>query len=441
MKEKPLSSGALGLHAQTIHSMRGRVLSAVTMTNRRLLRSLLLSCAAALFLIGAGGLVIWHQYESPPPLDEIRALGRNHQFERAQELLGRYLKSFPADGRAHLLMAQLCMDRQKPQPDMALHHLERVQTNSRQETALLRFHEGRAHYQRKRYDLAEACWKEALALDPVVPEAGWALLNLLDLEGRIEETRRLAMQLYEVEPDPRDRIRFLLEMIRLDVENVAPGSVVQVFKAVWQEHPENLSLALVLGSALIHNSQPAEGIEVLRDALRRHPDSAEAWNGWLTGLDDGHEPELLRQEFDRLPGKFRADPRFAKHEGTVARGLHDWPRAVAAYRRAYEFERFNGVILYRLRMALRAAGETTEVDRIEKLLTEYQTAFKQLTSTYLEATKIRTLGLRPHTDIYHRLADLREKMGRFDEARAWHQLVLRFAPTDSLSLAAVERLK
>ena len=49
--------------------------------------------------------------------------------------------------------------------------------------------------------------------------------------------------------------------------------------------------------------------------------------------------------------------------------------------------------------------------------------------------------MAPHTDLYHRLADLREKLGRFDEARAWHRLVLRDVPDDALSLAALERLK
>jgi tetratricopeptide (TPR) repeat protein len=421
--------------------VRSRLPSQATVTNRQAVLPILLFLTASLSLIGAGGLIIWHRYESPPRLVDIRALGRGHQFEQAQELLERYLRTFPEDNRARMLMAQICMDRRKPQPAIALHYLERVQTSSRQEAALLQFSEGRAHYQLKRYDLSEACWKEALALDPVVPEAGWALLDLLDLEGRVEEAHQLAMRLYETEPDPRDRVRLLLEMIRLDVEKVAPGSVVQVFESAWKAHPESLNLALVLGSALIHDSQPAKGIEVLQDGLRRNPDSAEAWDGWLSGLDDGHEPELLRQEFERLPGKFKANPRFAKYEGIVAQDLHDWPRAVAAYRHAYEFERYNGVVLYRLRMVLRAVGQTAEVNRIESLLTEYQTAFKELRPVYLEVKKIKTLGLRPHTDIYQRLADLREKMGRFDESRAWHHLVLEFAPTNLLSLAALERLK
>ena len=125
----------------------------------------------------------------------------------------------------------------------------------------------------------------------------------------------------------------------------------------------------------------------------------------------------------------------------MAQAARDWPRAVKAYRRAYAFEPFNGVVLYRLRMALRAAGETAELHRADQLLTVYQNAFKQMRPVYDEAFAIKTLGLEPRTELYHRLAGLREQMGRFDEARAWHRLVLRDVPDDALSLAALARLK
>jgi tetratricopeptide (TPR) repeat protein len=249
------------------------------------------------------------------------------------------------------------------------------------------------------------------------------------------------MQLFEVEPDPRDRVRLLLEMSRLDIDRVSPGSAVQVFEPVWRQHPSYLPLTLAVGLALVHNSQCAEGIAALRDALRRHHDSAEAWDGWLTGLDEGYQPDLLRQEFARLPQSLAADPRFAMHEGKVAQLTGDWARAVEAYRRAYSFEPFNGVVLYRLRTALRSAGETEEVYRVDQLLKVYRNAFKQMRPAYVEAFAIKTLGLEPRTELYQRLAGLREQMGRFDEARAWHRLVLRDVPDDALSLAALARLR
>jgi tetratricopeptide (TPR) repeat protein len=392
-------------------------------------------------LMGAGALLSWPGFEGPPDLSAIRALAREGRFDRAQQFTVRYLQAFPGDNGAHLLMAQLAMDRPDAQPQVALDHLERIRPSTAKDAAVVRFSVGKAHYQQRQYVLAEACWKEALELDPTVPEAGWALVDLLDFEARVEDAHRMGMRCFEVEPDPRDRVRLLLEMSRLDIDRVAPGSVAQVFEPVWRQYPEYLPLALSVGLALVHNSQTAEGIELLRDALQRHPESAEAWDGWLTGLDEGHQPELLGQEFARLPRGLADDPRFAKHEGNAAQVARDWPGAVKAYRRAHAFEPFNGVVLYRFRTALRAAGQTAEFHRADQLLTDYQSALKQMRPVYLEAFAIKTLGLDPRPELYHRLAGLREQMGRFDEARAWHRLVLRDAPDDVVSLAALARLK
>jgi tetratricopeptide (TPR) repeat protein len=397
--------------------------------------------AALAVLMGAGALVFWRGCQAPPDLDAICALGREGQFDQAQALMARYFEAFPGDDRALLIMAQLAMDRPDPQPQLALDHLGRIRTRTPQEAAVLRFSVGKAHYQQKRYDLAEIWWKEALELDPTVPEAGWALIDLLDFQARSEEAHRLGMRLFEVEPDPRDRVRLLLEMSRLDIERVDPGSVVQVFEPVWRQDPTYLPLTLAVGLALVHNSRSAEGIEVLRDALQRHPDSAEVWDSWLTGLDEGYQPDLFRREFARLPQSLAADPRFAKHEGKVAQGAQDWARAVGAYRRASAFEPFNKVVLYRLCMALRAAGETAELQLADQRLTVHRNTFEQLRSVYREAFAIKTLGLEPHTELYHRLAQLREQMGRLDEARAWHRLVLRDVPNEALSLAALARLQ
>jgi tetratricopeptide (TPR) repeat protein len=394
-----------------------------------------------LLILAAGAALLWRGLQGPPALDEILALARQRRFDQAQRLMDGYLRAFPDEGRAHLLMAQFAMDRPDPQPEVALEHLARIRGGTPREAAVVRFSEGKALYQQKRYDLAEASWRRALEIDPTVPEAGWALLDLLDFQGRLDEAHELGMRLHEVEPDPRDRVRLLLEMIRIDIDKVAPGSQVQVFEPVYRQVPENLALARVVGLALIHDSRPEEGLAILEDALRRHPDQADAWDWWLTGLDDAFRPDQLRREFARLPRPLAADPRFAKHEGSVAQSLRDWPRAVAAYRRALAFEPFNGVVLYRLRMALRSSGDTGEADRVERLLTTYQTAFKQMRGVYEEAKAVPTLGIQPHTELCHRLAALREQLGRLDEACAWHRLVLRTTPDDPASLAALARLK
>ena len=82
-------------------------------------------------------------------LDEICALARQRDFDQAEELMVRYLRVYPDNNRAHLLMAQFAMDRPDPQPQRALDHLGRIHGGTTKEAAIVRFSEGKAHYQEK----------------------------------------------------------------------------------------------------------------------------------------------------------------------------------------------------------------------------------------------------------------------------------------------------
>jgi tetratricopeptide (TPR) repeat protein len=423
-----------------------------------------IALAVLLSVGGAAALSIWQAGGPAPKLNDVLALARVRHFEKAQALLDRYLRAYPDDAKAHMLMAQIATEPPSPQPEVALKHLALLRPPAPSESARIQFFTGKAHYQVGRFDLAEASWSRALKLDFTVPEAGWALMDLLDKEGRVEEAHRLGMQLHESEPDPVDRVRILLEVARLDIETVAPGSQVQLFEQLAREHPDNLPLVLATGLALVHDSRSKHGLKLLEDALKRHPQSADAWDAWLTGLYDAAEFDGLTADFARLPETLARDSRFAKHEGRLAQNARDWPRAVRAYRRAHKHEPFDQSILYRYWLVLRQAGETAEFERIDKVYADYKDAYRQLRGTYFEmgptpggpkAPELEpgqrrgvyyetiaktTLGRQAHTGLYQLLAGLRERLGRTDEARAWHRLVLRDAPDNAASLAALKRL-
>lgn len=373
---------------------------------------------------------------------EVRALVGERKFDEAQSRLAAYLRFHERDSQSRLLMAQIATGRPDPQPTVALEQLEKIQPGSPRQDALVQFYKGKAHYFQKRYDLAETCWRNALRIDPLVPEAAWALVDLLDLEGRAEEAHTVGMQQHEVEPNPVDRVRILLEVSRIDIDKVAPGSIVQNMEPLYREHPDNLALGIPVGLAMVHDSHAEAGLSVLKDVLARHPDSAEAWDAWLTGLDDAGDEERLSAELGRLPRALANDPRIAKHQGRVAQNEHDFDAAVKAYRRAYEAAPFDGVLLYKFNLVLGRLGKKdSEARRIERALTAFQAAFKELRGAHREAMTDKTLGTVPNPRTYQRLAELREKMGRRDEALAWHRLVLKDSPNDPLSLAALARLK
>jgi tetratricopeptide (TPR) repeat protein len=392
-------------------------------------------------MIGAAALGVMRAERGGPGLESIRALARARRFGQAMQRLEGYLRTHRDDAAAHLLMGQLATEPPEPRPEVALEHLRAIRPRNAQEAARVRFYEGKALYQQGRYDLTEAAWRDALRLDPTVPEAGWALIDLLDREGRVPEAHALGMRVIEVEPDPIDRAGLLLEMARMDIDQVAPGSQVMLFGPLSRQHPDNLPLSLTLGLALVRDSRGAEGIQVLEEALRRHPDSPEAWDAWLTGLCGAFQSDRLAEEFARLPREMADDPRFAEHEGMVAQNARDWPRAVKAFRRATAYKPYNGILWYRLRAAVRQVGDGGELERVNRWYTSFEDAFKQMRGAYLEALAVPDLGVSPHPEVYHRLADLRERMGRPDEARAWHRLVLRDDPSNALSRAALDRLK
>jgi tetratricopeptide (TPR) repeat protein len=431
----------------------------------RMPKAVMIVAAVVLAASGISALGIRHASGRNWSLNEILVLARDQKFEKAQTLLQQYLRVHPHDSRGHLLMAQVATEPSTARPDLALKHLRLIRPQSTKQAALVKFFEGKAHYQLRRYDLAETNWAQALKLDAIVPEAGWALVDLLDKESRTEEAHRLGMKLHEVEPDPRDRVRILLEMSRLDIEVVDPLSQVPLFEPIVQAHPENLPLSITVGLAMTRANRSDDGLKILGEALRRHPDAPEAWDAWFTGLYNASDAEKLAAEFSKLPKEFSSDPRFAKHEGMIAQNAKDWTRAVQAYRRAFEFEPFNQGVCYRYRFVLRQAGETAEHDRVDQFYKTYQSAYKQMRRSYYgkdspaegrmsetkdaadtrgvyyEVLEVKTLGLRPHPQLYQRLADLREMMGRYDEARAWHRLVLRDSPDNAISLAALKRLK
>ena len=97
-------------------------------------------------------------------------------------------------------------------------------------------------------------------------------------------------------------------------------------------------------------------------------------------------------------------------------------------------------MLYRLSRVLRVAGRLSEADMFDHKVRAAQEAKDQILPLYEEANAVKTLGTAPHPDLYHRLADLRERMGRDDEAVAWHRMVLEDQPDDSESKTAIDRL-
>ncbi len=385
----------------------------------------------------------------------IAALAEAGQTDEAERRLLRVLESQPENAEAHLLMAQILLlpleqtvGQDEPsdefrvaQAERALEHLERVNREDPDIQAVHSLYLGKANFHLDHLPEAESSWLEALRLDPKIPEAGWALLDLYYMQGRADEGRRLALRLHQTEPDPNDRVELLLELVRQDAQPLAPGAVVEEFGPIAEAHPEDLASRIALGLGQVRASQVPDGLATLRGIVEQWPESTLAWDALLTGLDDAGEAGLLVETLDRLPESLADDPRFHVHRGRAAQAQGDWDAAIAAYQAAFEERPDDMRLLYRLRSMLRNAGRTDGLDTLGQAIATYEAASDEVRLLYEEANAIGQHGIAEHHTIYLRLADQRRRMGRLDEARAWYRLVLELVPDNPEARAALEVLK
>src|SRR5262249_23670288 len=153
-------------------------------------------------------------------LKGIDTLLAQQRFDEVEHRLQAYLRNRPEDPQANVLMAQVSLARPDQKPGVALRHLSKVRLGDRAARAVVRLNEGKASSAWGRYVEAEQSWLDALRIDPEVPEAGWALLGLYYVQGRRDEAHELAMRLRKDEPDPRDRVQLLLELLRQDAKSL-----------------------------------------------------------------------------------------------------------------------------------------------------------------------------------------------------------------------------
>jgi tetratricopeptide (TPR) repeat protein len=401
-------------------------------------------------LIGLAVAAWWVLRPRPEPESAI-PLAEEGRFDEAEAIVRAALRDDPGRASARLLLAQILLKRPAPPEDPgqetalgwareALEHVDRIGPPPLRMRALVPVWRGKALLRLGAFDQAEAAWAEALRLDPTSPDAGWGLLEIYYLERRTEDARRLALRLYQVEPDPHDRVQLLLELVRQDAQSPAPGSLVQLLEPAVGRNPDELGPALALGLALVRNGDLDRGLDLLRRSVDAHPQSPIAWESWLMGLDDAGEIDQLGPSLDRLPPTLAADPRFARFRGRLAQERQDWTTAVRELRRALCAEPLDQKLCYRLSRALRQIGATAESEPLDRSYQSYQAALNEVRPLYEEANAIKTLGVEPHPDLYRRLGDLRERMSLRDEATAWYRLALAEQPDDPISRAAIERL-
>ncbi len=374
---------------------------------------------SAVVAIGVG---LTRRVPRPPDLSSVPALLAARDYDRAERMIQGYLVKRPENPAAHVLMAQVALARDVQKPALALEHLDRVKSFDRRVKAVVELNRGKAYSSLARHDQAEDCWKRALELDPNVPEAGWALLGLYYVQSRRAEAHALALELQAREPDPRDRVQLLLELIREDVQPLGAESTARTFEPVVRDNPGDLHSAIALGRALVKINRADEGIGLLRDLVSRDPLDPASWEALLLAEDDASRPAELERDLARIPQVLAADPRFASPRGAMLAQRGDWKGAAVAYRAAMELDASDDRVHYRLARALKNSGDDRESEAITRLDRARRMARQELTDLYEQANRLMNLTGSLDPELCLRLAAVRDRMGRADEADRWRGL-------------------
>jgi Flp pilus assembly protein TadD len=362
------------------------------------------------------------------PLREVQVLAASGRVDQARALVADHLKKSPRDPRALLAAAELALEGPEPDPHRALALLETIDTPDRKLSARVQLDRGRSWERLGAMVEAEAAWKESIGLDPQIPEAGWSLLGLYYLQGRGHEARRTALSLHLSEPDPHDRVQLLLELVRQDTRPLDPGSVVEIFAPIVESHPEDRRSADALGLAWIRNSRGDKGVDLLSRTVRAHPDDLESLRSLLLGLELAGREDEIGPILDRLPEAQAHAPEIDRFRGRVAESRGDWGAAAEAYLRACDHDPSDGALAYRAGRVLKLAGRTEEAARREARAREGAEAAERLRAAYerADAQMKRSRSMAP--ELMLEIADLRERMGRAEEASAWRRLAAPARP-------------
>lgn len=408
---------------------------------RRGARVLAISAGLVVALVVVAWLTgFYPRAKATPTLEGVDGLLRSERFDDAERLIGAFLRVYPDDDRVNLLMAQVALGRADQKPSMALEHLAKIRAVAPTVRALVLLNEGKAYSSLGRYEQAEASWLSALRINPQVPEAGWALLGTYYVQDRRADSRRLGLALHAIEPDPRDRVQLLMELLRQDAKPIVGFSVIKVFEPVVREHPEETHAAISMARALIHEDRPDDALPILERLVARDPKNPGAWEVLLLGLDEATRDDAIPEVLGRIPGAIATEARFARFRGIVAKDRSDWETAAAEFRRARQYDPSDPQVAYRLSRALRLAGLNAEAERADADFRMMNAAGGEALALYDQSDHLTNLGVAPRIALYRRISDLRERMGHRAEALAWQRLILLEKPDDPDCLAAVTRL-
>jgi tetratricopeptide (TPR) repeat protein len=276
--------------------------------------------------------------------------------------------------------------------------------------------EGIGLWRLHRWQAAEQAWKAALAANPQVERAAWQLLHVYFIQQRFAEAEELALRVYPIEPEPRDRTLLLLELVRQDNERLGPEATARELEPVTILEPDNASALRALGTTFVQLRRFTDGAALIERAHAIDPDSEESQFARVWYLYETGQTERLKEVFDELPAARREQARFQRYRGMWAEAVDDAAEAERAYRAAIERDPADRKAHYQLARLLRARGSESDAAEHEAASRRLDDAREQLAACYQRALQANH---DPPADLCREFSRWCAELGRTRQAKFW----------------------
>lgn len=361
-------------------------------------------------------LAVWW-FRRPLPPETLFAVARaaidRNDFGYAERQLRGYIEQSPTSGvaAARMMLGQLLF--KTGRGDAGVEMMTSIPDSAR-EAAGARLAIGNYYWDRAEFARAESGWIEARRINPRVPEAGWWLLDLYQTQGRLADAQRLALEMYDVEPDARDRVGLLWELIRQEHERLEPRVARDRMRAAVKNQPDDLNSQIALVRSYIGLGEPARAVELGRDLVAKHAESVRLWEALLDALIESGDFDAIRQLLSTMPPAVAADWRIRRSRAMLLESEGDWLAARDLLERVLAEQPAERKIHFRLSRVLRRLNRQDDADRHEQRSRELDQSRERLGELYAS----RQDGVLTAAVCAEAARHCRE-LGRIGEADRW----------------------
>ncbi len=378
-----------------------------------------------LALVGLNGRKYWKDAQPAPELRIAARLLEQGKTEEAEVTVRALIQESPHYGEARLLLARVLGNRGAFAECAEV--LKGVPFWSAVKTEAL-WHEANSWLKADHAKDSEDAFRRYLTDDPNHParprrvEAEIALINLLSLQNRWEETRDLIWGAIK-NAKGRGREELLVMSLRTFLERSSPKASYETVGRFVAADPTDIEARIALATAANGIGKTEEADEQIAVCLKARPEDPKVWKAWLELLRDRSDAKAITAALVKAPKSlenvvlpFRAFA-FLQEEDTTA--------AADAYEQAVANHPHDPDLQYRLALAARRAGRTEIEARASLRSRALRKSREELSDSLLIFVRdFRSLDAPPadRATAMNRLAKLCEELGLSRDAMEWTRL-------------------